>query len=92
MDQHIEIFRAKHLGGYRILIEFDDGHLQEVDFGPFLESASHPQIREFLKAEKFIQFRIEYGDLIWGDYELCFPICDLYENHIAPVHTTKLAA
>jgi len=92
MNQYIEILRAKHLRGYRILIEFDDGHLQEVDFGPFLESALHPQIRKFLKAENFLQFRIAYGDLIWGDYELCFPIPDLYENQIAPMRATKLAA
>ncbi|MCX6583441.1 MAG: hypothetical protein NT166_24965 [Candidatus Aminicenantes bacterium] len=30
----------------------------------------------------FKKFKIEYGDLIWNDYEMCFPIMDLYENNI----------
>jgi len=23
-----------------------------------------------------------YGDIVWNDYELCFPILDLYEGNI----------
>jgi len=28
-------------------------------------------------------FKIEFGDLVWHDYELCFPIIDLYENVVS---------
>jgi len=30
----------------------------------------------------FSAFRIGYGDLVWGDYALCFPIIDLYRNQL----------
>ncbi len=32
--------------------------------------------------EKLKNFRVEHGDLVWGDYDLCFPIADLYHGHI----------
>ncbi len=39
-------------------------------------------IRVYLDPRKFANFRLEYGNLIWDDYELCFPIVDLYEANI----------
>jgi hypothetical protein len=30
----------------------------------------------------FSTFRIEYGELVWGDYDLCFPVIDLYRNRL----------
>ena len=92
MNQEINIVEAKHIGAYRLFIKFDDGHSQEVDFQPFLEMSLHPQIRNFLKIDKFLGFRIEHGDLIWGDYELCFPVSDLYDNQISPRYSDMLAA
>lgn len=92
MNQEINILEAEYLGGYRIRLQFDDGSHQEVDFQPFLKAALHPQIKEFLNLERFRKFRIEYGELVWGDYELCFPITDLYENSIAPEASSMLAA
>jgi hypothetical protein len=38
--------------------------------------------RKFLDINEFKKFKIEYGDLVWNDYELCFPIIDLYEDNI----------
>ena len=31
---------------------------------------------------RFATFRIEYGELVWGDYDLCFPVIDLYLNQL----------
>jgi hypothetical protein len=39
-------------------------------------------IRAYLDPKRFANFKIEYGDLVWDDYGLCFPISDLYENRI----------
>jgi len=39
-------------------------------------------IRAYLDPEKFKQFAVEYGDLHWNDYDLCFSIADLYEGRI----------
>jgi hypothetical protein len=78
----VDIVRAEHAGAYRLRIVFDDGTERIVDFGPFLHNSSHPAIRAFLELDKFASFRIEHGDLLWGDYDLCFPIADLYEGRI----------
>jgi hypothetical protein len=77
-----DITKAEHLGGYRVRLQFDDGSVQDVDIQPFLLRAQHPSIRAYLDPDKFKTFRIEYGDLVWGDYELCFPLIDLYNNRI----------
>ena len=39
-------------------------------------------IRAYLDPEKFADFTLKYGNLMWDDYGLCFPIADLYENNI----------
>lgn len=69
-------------GDYRLRLSFCDGKEQEVDFLPFLSASRHPAIRAFLEPAHFATYRLEYGDLVWGDYELCFPIADLYENRL----------
>ena len=74
---------AAYAGGYTLRIDFTDGKRQVVDFEPFLRAARNPAIREFLDPERFKAFRIEYGDLLWGDCDLCFPIMDLYQGKIA---------
>ena len=63
-------------------LAFDDGKTQTIDFEPFLRAARNPAIRDFLDMEKFKSFRIEHGNLMWGDFELCFPIADLYSGRI----------
>ncbi len=38
--------------------------------------------RKYLDKEYFKAFSVEYGDLVWNDYELCFPIWDLHEGRL----------
>lgn len=38
--------------------------------------------KKYLDKNLFQSFSLEYGDLIWNDYEMCFPIWDLYEGDI----------
>ena len=78
----LEIVAVKYLGGYCLEIAFQDGKKQQVDFEPFLRKAKNPDIRDFLDIEKFKSYRIEYGDLVWGDMDLCFPIMDLFNGRI----------
>ncbi|MDD3765507.1 MAG: DUF2442 domain-containing protein [Nevskiales bacterium] len=77
-----DITSAEYVGGYAIRLEFDDGKVQIVDFQPFLTRAQHPSIRAYLDSQAFKSFRLEYGELVWGDYDLCFPVMDLYNNQI----------
>lgn len=78
----INIVAAEQAGDYRIRLAFDDGTAQVVDFKPFLQRSQHPDIRAYLDAPRFAGFRIEHGELVWGDYELCFPVIDLYRNQL----------
>lgn len=80
--QEINIVSVTQAGPYLLHLDFDDGSVQDVDFGPFLSQAHHPEIRAFLDLARFATFRLEHGELIWGDYELCFPVMDLYANQI----------
>jgi len=92
MNPEVTIIQAKHLEGYCLELEFGDGKRQKIDFEPFLRKSLHPEIQSYLAMEKFKQFRLEHGDLVWGDYELCFPVMDLYENQILPTNADLIAA
>ena len=78
----IDVVQAELAGAYRLRLVFSDGMERVLDFGPFLRGSAHPAIRSFLEPDRFASFRIEQGDLLWGDYELCFPIADLYAGRI----------
>jgi len=82
MTVTLNVFTAEPAGDYRLRLVFDDGADITVDFRPFLARSRHPDIRAFLDPARFSGFRIEYGELIWGDYELCFPVMDLYRNEL----------
>ena len=88
----INIVAAEQTGDYRIRLTFDDGTAQVIDFKPFLQRSQHPDIRAYLDVARFAAFRIEYGELVWGDYDLCFPIVDLYHNRLMPDTALEKAA
>ena len=88
----INIISAIQIGDYSIRLVFDDNTLQDVDFKSFLMHSHHPDIRNYINPENFATFRVEYGELVWGDYELCFPIIDLYRNTINHNQSITVAA
>ncbi len=80
----IKITNVKYLKDYTLEITFNDGKSQKIDFQPFLKNSQHPEILKYLNHELFKQYEIIDGDLIWNDYDLIFPIWDLYQNTILP--------
>lgn len=88
----INIVSATPAGEYVITIQFDDKTVQTVDFGPFLKRSHHPDVRAYLQPERFSSFHITYGELVWGDYDMCFPVMDLYRNSIDHVEVISQAA
>ena len=78
----IEIESAEYLGEYSIRICFKDGIIRVIDFKPFLETAIHPSIRKYLDTTMFKDFKIVEGNLNWNDYDLIFPVYDLYLGQI----------
>lgn len=81
-NQVISIEQAKQLDDYKLQLVFNDKSSQVVDFQPFLSQSLNPLIRKYLTPDEFAKFEIDEGDLEWNDYDLCFPIADLYENRI----------
>jgi hypothetical protein len=88
----INIQSVEQVGDHRLRLYFDDGTEQTVDFFPFLSHARHPEIRAFLDPARFSDYRLEYGELVWGDHALCFPIMDLYRNRIEPLAAIEESA
>ena len=78
----INIVRAEQVATYRLRLSFSNGVQRVIDFEPFLRTSRNPMIRAYLDPDKFANFKIEYGNLLWDDYGLCFPIADLYENSL----------
>jgi len=78
----IFIEHAEPAGDLRLHLTFNDGTQRIVDFGPFLHSSRNPLIQAWLDSAAFARFTVKDGDLVWGDYDLCFPIADLYEGRV----------
>lgn len=80
--QYLEVTQAKYVSGYKLLLTFNDGAVRVVDFGPFLAKARNPDTTDYRDLKKFKRFHIHDGDLMWGDYQMIFPIMDLYHGTI----------
>ncbi|TKC03434.1 DUF2442 domain-containing protein [Pedobacter cryotolerans] len=78
----VEIINATYLENYKIEFEFSDGEKRTIDFINFLKSSKNPMTKKYLDGEEFKKFKIEFGDIVWNDYEMCFPIWDLHEGNI----------
>jgi hypothetical protein len=81
-EKPVNVEAAHHVRAYRLRIEFSDGKTTEVDFEPFLRAAKHPGIRRYLQPRRFKQFALTDGVLQWNDFDLVFPMADLYDGVI----------
>jgi hypothetical protein len=90
--KYLEIVQAEYLSGYKIRLAFNDGMVRVMDFEPFLRRAMNPDITKYRQLRNFKKFHLHYGDLMWGDFEMIFPITDLHSGDIlkreetAPAH------
>lgn len=80
--QYLEITEAKYVSGYKICLTFNDGTKRIMDFGPFLRKARNPMLTKYRRLKEFKSFHIQDGDLMWGDFEMIFPISDLHCGEI----------
>ena len=79
----VRVESAEYIPPYKLRLRFDDGHETLVDFGPFLSQSRHPAIQAYHDRKLFRKFTIEDGFLHWNDFELVFPMTDLYEGKIS---------
>jgi hypothetical protein len=86
----IKILSVEYIGGYVLKILFSDKKEQTVDFEPFLRNSVHSEIRKFLKPQSFKRFKVLDGELMWGDFDLIFPIMDIYQNRLEH-HTAAIS-
>ena len=78
----LSVKTAQHKTGHILEIKFSDGHIENVDFAPFIFSSGHPDYESYKSIDKFLKFDIIDGNLNWDDYTMIFPIEDLYHNKI----------
>lgn len=79
----IQVEKARYVDGYKIEIEFNDHTVKTVDFGNFLAKHPHPQHNKYMDTELFKQFKIEAGNLVWGEnWDLIFPVIQLHRGTI----------
>lgn len=83
--EYLEIAEAKHVSGYKLRLAFNDGTSRVMDFEPFLRRAQNPDLTQYRQLRKFKNFHLHYGNLMWGDYEMMFPIVDLYRGDILKI-------
>ena len=80
--KYLQILKAEYVEDYKLAVAFSDGVTKTVDFGPFLKASKHPEIKKYLDLTLFKNFSVVKGDLDWNDFDLAFPIADLYNNCI----------
>jgi hypothetical protein len=79
---YLEIKEARYVPRYKVELRFSDGARQVVDFGPFLRRATNPMFTKYRRLKEFRSFQVRDGDVIWGDFEMVFPIADLHKGRI----------
>lgn len=80
--KYLEIIEAIYVTDYKLRLVFNDGKKRVMDFEPFLRQAQNPMLTQYRQLRKFKSFHLHQGDLMWGDYEMIFPITDLHRGEI----------
>ena len=79
--KYIKLTGAKHLGDYRVELQFADNIVRQIDFGTFLCNHPHPQHNKYKKMSNFKKFKIERNNLVWGkNWDLEFDLWHLYKG------------
>lgn len=65
---NFSIIQAKYIKDYMIEITFQDGSSGIADLSSYPDK--NTVFRKFLEKKYFLDFRIEFGTLVWGNGEL----------------------
>lgn len=65
---YFDIVDARHIGGYNLRLELEDGSIGDTDLSDYLKE--NTVFQSFQDIECFKNFRIEYGTIIWGKGEV----------------------
>src|SRR5262245_24636917 len=79
----IIISDAVYSSDHKIQIFFKDESIKIIDFKPFIfDKYVHPIYKRYRKVSVFKKFKIKNGNLNWYDYEMIFPVEQLYAGKI----------
>lgn len=59
----MSVVKAEHIKDYKIKLTFFDGTIKVIDFEPKI--SAREIYRPFLIMNKFLQFKVDQGDLRW---------------------------
>ncbi|MBF0299320.1 MAG: DUF2442 domain-containing protein [Oligoflexia bacterium] len=77
-----QITNVSYIKNYKLKIVFSDGHTSIVDFEEFICTSNNQDIIKYKNKKIFCRFNFKNGDLMWGDFEMIFPLIDLYKGKI----------
>ena len=77
-DIDLVIFRT----ALKIKLGFSNGKSKIVDCKYFLRENAHPSLKKYLKISEFKKFKVLNGNLNWNNYEMMFPIEQLYKGKV----------
>jgi hypothetical protein len=63
IDRLVRVIKAKPQGEFRVVLEFEDGTVKNVDLAPYLHGPIFEPIRE--DPNLFEQVRVEAGTIVW---------------------------
>lgn len=61
----LSVIEAKHIGDYRIRIEFNDGRVGEVDLKEVIAGDQRAIFNQLKDIELFKRFKVKYDTLTW---------------------------
>ena len=78
-----KVVSALYVGDFAIRVNFDDGHEKLVDFKSFIFNSTNPDMKKFESENYFCGFQIERGNINWYEYEMIFPVGNLYSGELS---------
>lgn len=80
-EETIAIKKADYLGGFMLVLTFNNGVQKRLDFLPIFNQTLLGYYEQFKKPAKFKKFVVANGNISWGANEdVIFPVIFLY-NH-----------
>jgi len=79
----IRVTGAQYHDGKKVKVSFSDNTEKVIDFEPFLKHKPHQVFLFYSDIENFKSFRIENGNLVWGEnWDLVFPVSELHQGEV----------
>ena len=77
-----QIKDARHVGGYRLEIMYEDGKATTIDFTRYLDDEAFALLREL---KRFTDFKVDrqYGTIVWDK------VADFYPDALMPKGGTR---